>query len=269
MTASAPVKIGIAGALGRMGRAVAAAVEQRSGVEIAALYDVPGTEGQIADHEGGRGRVLVTRDQAVASCDAIIDFTIPDATAALARLAAERGAPALILGSTGLEQPHFDAIHAAANRVAVVRTGNFSLGVNVLTGLVRQVAERLGPDAWDIEIFEAHHKRKIDAPSGTALMLGEAAAAGRDVGLGQVSDRARDGITGPRKTGDIGFSVMRGGGIIGEHSVSFVSEDEILTLSHSARDRSLFARGAVEAALWAAGKPAGLYDMMDVLGFKS
>jgi 4-hydroxy-tetrahydrodipicolinate reductase len=269
MASSSPVRIGIAGALGRMGRAVAAAAEQRPGVEITALYDAPGTEGQIAEHEGGRGRVLVTRDQAAEMCDVIIDFTVPDATAALARLAEARGAPALILGSTGLREAHLAAIDAAAKKVAVVRTGNFSLGVNTLVGLVRQVAERLGPDAWDIEIFEAHHKRKVDAPSGTALMLGEAAAAGRDVGLGQVSDRARDGITGPRKTGDIGFSVMRGGGIIGEHSVSFVSEDEILTLSHSARDRSLFARGAVEAALWAAGRPAGLYDMMDVLGFKS
>src|SRR6202012_5243687 len=148
MANSSPVRIGIAGALGRMGRAVAAAVEQRAGAEFTALFDAPGTEGQIAEHEGGRGRVLVTRDEALAKCDAIIDFTIPDATAALARLAAERGGPALILGSTGLGQTHRDAIHAAANRVAVVHTGNFSLGVNVLTGLVRQVAERLGPDAW-------------------------------------------------------------------------------------------------------------------------
>ncbi len=260
------VRIGIAGALGRMGRAVAAAVEARDGVSIACLYDAPGTEGQIAEHE--RGRVLVTREEALSSCDAVIDFTVPEATAKLARLAIEKGGPALIIGSTGLSAEQEALIAEAAKRVPVVRSGNFSLGVNTLMGLVRQTAAKLGPRAWDIEIFEAHHKRKVDAPSGTALMLGAAAADGRGVGLGQVSERARDGITGPRKEGAIGFSVSRGGGIVGEHSVSFIAEDEIITLSHSARDRSLFARGAVEAALWAKGKPAGLYDMMDVLGFK-
>lgn len=263
------IKIGIAGALGRMGRAVAAAVEARAGAEIAALYDAPGSEGQIAEHEGGRGRVLVTRETARTLCDAVIDFTIPDASTKLARLAAEAGGPALIIGSTGMSADQDAVVALAAARVAVVQSGNFSLGVNTLMGLVRQAAERLGPDAWDIEIFEAHHKRKIDAPSGTALMLGRAAAAGRGVGLDAVADRARDGVTGPRKTGAIGFSVLRGGGIVGDHSVSFVAEDEILTLSHSARDRSLFARGAVEAAMWASVRQPGLYTMMDVLGFEA
>ena len=153
-------------------------------------------------------------------------------------------------------------------RIAIVRSGNYSLGVNILAGLVEQVARRLGPEDWDVEIFEAHHKRKIDAPSGTALMLGEAAARGRQTELAAVQVRARDGITGTRPDGAIGFSVMRGGGIVGEHQVTFAADDEILTLSHSARDRSLFARGAVAAALWVAGKPPGLYDMMDVLGFR-
>ena len=140
----------------------------------------------------------------------------------------------------------------------------------MLLGLVRQAARALGPKAYDIEVLEAHHRRKIDAPSGTALMLGEAAAAGRGIDLASHSDRGRDGLTGPRKEGDIGFSVLRGGGIVGEHSVLFAAEDEILTLSHSARDRGLFARGAVEAALWAVAqtKP-GLYDMQDVLGLKA
>jgi 4-hydroxy-tetrahydrodipicolinate reductase len=147
-----------------------------------------------------------------------------------------------------------------------VQTYNYSLGVNVLAGLVRQAARALGPE-YDIEVFEAHHRRKVDAPSGTALMLGEAAAEGRGVSLSNTARRARDGITGARPAGEIGFSVMRGGGIVGEHSVSFVAEDEILTLSHSARDRGLFARGAVVAARWVAGKPPGLYDMADVLGF--
>jgi len=135
-------------------------------------------------------------------------------------------------------------------------------------GLVAQAARALGPQAYDVEVFEAHHKRKVDAPSGTALMLGEAAAQGRGVALSAVARHARDGITGARPEGEIGFSVMRGGGIVGEHSVSFIAEDEILTFSHSARDRGLFARGAVEAAIWLAGKPAGAYDMQDVLGLK-
>ena len=135
-------------------------------------------------------------------------------------------------------------------------------------GLVRQTAERLGPQAWDVEVFEAHHSRKVDAPSGTALMLGEAAAAGRGVELSDVSDRGRDGITGPRQEGHIGFSVLRGGDIIGEHQVIFAGQNEILTLSHSARDRALFAQGALEAAVWAVGRQAGLYDMQDVLGFR-
>jgi 4-hydroxy-tetrahydrodipicolinate reductase len=267
MRVSKVIKIGIAGALGRMGRAVAAAVEQRDGVEIGALYDAPGTEGQIAEHAGGRGHVLVAREEALQTCDAVIDFTVPEASTKLAGLSAERGGPALIIGSTGLTAEQEGAITRASKKIAIVRSLNFSLGVNTLMGLVRQAAERLGPEAWDIEIFEAHHWRKVDAPSGTALMLGRAAAEGRGVDLDKVSDRARDGITGPRTEGHIGFSVMRGGGIVGDHSVSFVAEDEILTLSHSARDRSLFARGAVEAALWAARREPGLYDMMDVLGF--
>jgi 4-hydroxy-tetrahydrodipicolinate reductase len=266
MARSTSTEIAIAGALGRMGRAVAAAVEARAGAGIAAYYDRPGSEDQSLG--GGSNVVLVTAEQAATAADVIIDFTTPEATTALANRVAARGGPALVLGATGLDDAAFKAIAAAAKRAPIVRSGNYSLGVNTLMGLVRQTAERLGPDAWDIEIFEAHHKRKVDAPSGTALMLGEAAAAGRDVALAKVAVRGRDGITGPRRIGDIGFSVLRGGGIVGEHSVSFIAEDEILTLSHSARDRSLFARGAVEAALWVVGKPPGLYDMMDVLGFK-
>ena len=151
----------------------------------------------------------------------------------------------------------------------MLRSGNFSLGVNLLMRLVREAARALGPDAYDIEVFEAHHRRKVDAPSGAALMLGEAAAEGRGVPLAEAADRARDGITGPRRPGAIGFSVMRGGGIVGEHSVTFAADDELITLSHSARDRGLFARGAVQAAMWLAapGRQPGLYGMDDVLGF--
>jgi 4-hydroxy-tetrahydrodipicolinate reductase len=260
---SAPIiKIAVAGALGRMGKAVATTVEAEAGLSVVARFDRPGAAG-----EG-----LVDQEAALAAADVIIDFTTPASSVALAQACAARssspgGGPALVVGSTGLDDAQREAIDLASTKVAIVRAANFSLAVNMLMGLVEQAARQLGPDAYDIEIFEAHHKRKVDAPSGTALMLGQAAADGRGVGLGQVARHARDGITGARPTGEIGFSVMRGGGIIGEHSVAFVAEDEILTLSHSARDRTLFARGAVAAARWVAGRPPGLYDMRDVLGF--
>lgn len=254
---SAPTRIAIAGALGRMGQAIATAVAARDDLVVAARFDRPGAVG-----EG-----LVGQDEALNLCDVVIDFTVPEASVALAQACAARGGPAMVIGATGISAAQLALISAASSKVAMVQTGNFSLGVNMLVGLVSQAARALGPD-YDIEIFEAHHRHKIDAPSGTALMLGRAAAEGRGVDLDKVGVRARDGITGARRSGDIGFSVMRGGGIIGEHSVSFVADDEIVTLSHSARDRSLFARGAVEAARWVAGRPAGHYDMQDVLGMK-
>ena len=245
-----------------MGRAVAEAVEAREGLALTALFDQPGSEGAAVD-----GRVLVSRDLALGACDIIIDFTIGSASAALASDCARRGGPALVIGSTAFSDADEAAVAAAAAHIAVVKSGNYSLGVNVLLGLVAQAAWALPGHVYDIEIFEAHHRRKVDAPSGTGLMLGAAAAKGRGVDLKAVEARARDGLTGPRREGDIGFSVLRGGGIVGEHSVVFAAEDEILTLSHSARNRSLFARGAVEAAAWLAGRPPGLYDMQDVLGF--
>jgi 4-hydroxy-tetrahydrodipicolinate reductase len=251
------LKIAIAGALGRMGQAVAAMVEAQPGLQIAARFDRPGVAG-----EG-----LVSRDGALRIAEVVIDFTTPEASVALARAAAEAGRPALVIGATGMAPEHIAAIDEAARAVAIVRTGNFSLGVNILTGLVRQAAKLLPAEAYDIEIFEAHHRHKVDSPSGTALMLGRAGAEGRGVDFDEVSVRGRDGVTGPRRAGDIGFSVMRGGGIIGEHSVSFASEEEVLTLSHSGIDRALFARGAVAAARWVASQPPGLYDMQDVLGF--
>jgi len=251
-----PLKIAIAGALGRMGRAVAETAGARSDVQVAARFDrKPNEAAGLAD-----------REAALQQAQVVIDFTSGDASAQLAKLCAERGGPALVIGSTGLSPAHFDAIEKAAQRIAIVRSGNFSLGVNVLVGLVRQAARVLGPTDYDIEVFEAHHRRKVDAPSGTALMLGEAAADGRGVSLAENAVRGRDGITGARLAGSIGFSVLRGGGIVGEHSVTFAAEDEILTLSHSARDRALFARGALEAAVWVAGRKPGLYDMQDVLG---
>jgi 4-hydroxy-tetrahydrodipicolinate reductase len=261
-----PIRIAVAGALGRMGHAVAAAVEAHPALTLAARFDRPGAERA----EGGEG--LTDQDAALAAADVVIDFTTGAASAALAARCAERiqagqPAPALVIGSTGFDAAQLAAIAQAAQHVAIVRAGNFSLGVNMLMGLVRQAAAALPAETYDIEVFEAHHRRKVDAPSGTALMLGEAAAQGRGVALPDVAQRVRDGITGERPTGEIGFSVLRGGGVIGEHTVTFAADDELLTLSHSARDRGLFARGAAEAARWVAGRPAGEYDMQDVLGF--
>jgi len=254
----APIKIAIAGAEGRMGRAVAAALEGRNDLVLAARFDR-----RIAPDEG-----LLAADEAIAAADVVVDFTIPEAAAALAEKLAEVGGKAMICGPTGWTDEHLARVATAARRLPIVRAGNFSLGVNMLMGLVRQAAAALKPQDYDIEVIEAHHRRKVDAPSGTALMLGEAAAEGRGVALADVAQRGRDGITGARRTGDIGFAALRGGGIVGEHSVMFAAEDEILTFTHSARDRSLFARGALHAAAWACGKPPGEYDMQDVLGLR-
>jgi 4-hydroxy-tetrahydrodipicolinate reductase len=240
-----------------MGRALAAAVEADPALTLAARFDRPGAEG-----EG-----LVAAADALARSDVVIDFTTPAASAALAAAAAEARV-AVVVGTTGLSDADIAGIDAQAACIPIVRTGNFSLGVNMLMGLVEQAARALPAEAYDIEVFEAHHRHKADAPSGTALMLGAAAARGRGVALDAVARRARDGITGERPVGEIGFSVLRGGGIVGEHSVTFAAEDEILTLGHSGRDRSLFARGAVAAARWVAGRPPGVYDMRDVLGFR-
>jgi 4-hydroxy-tetrahydrodipicolinate reductase len=233
-----------------MGRAVSQVLEERADALAALRFE--------------RGE---TPDLSV--CDVVIDFTAPDASTSLAERCADQGRPALVIGTTGFSTEQLVQIEAASKRVPIVLSGNFSLGVNVLVGLVAEAAARLGPEAWDVEVVEAHHRRKVDAPSGTALMLGEAAAHARGGSLQQLKTPARDGLTGERAPGSIGFSALRAGGIVGEHAVVLASEDEVLTLSHSARDRSLFARGAVEAAKWVARQPPGLYDMQDVLGFKS
>ena len=261
--AGAPLRIGIAGALGRMGRAVSEALASRPGVAVVAGCDAPERVGDTAG-----AMKLVPPADVIAASDVIIDFSNARASADLAASAAAAGRPALVIGSTGWTEPEELALWSAAKQVPIVRSGNFSLGVNVLAGLVEQTARRLTADGWDIEIVEAHHRRKVDAPSGTALLLGEAAARGRQVDLQHVQVRARDGITGPRPDGAIGFSALRGGGLVGEHQVMFAADDEVLTLSHSARDRRLFANGAIAAALWVAHRPPGLYDMMDVLGFR-
>ncbi|OYU68646.1 MAG: 4-hydroxy-tetrahydrodipicolinate reductase [Alphaproteobacteria bacterium PA2] len=254
-----PVKIALAGALGRMGLALEAALLDRPDLVIVGKFDRP----------GATGPGLTTAEEALVMADVVIDFTTAEASTQLAEGLAARGGPAMVIGATGFTEAQAGRIAAAARSLPIVRTGNYSLGVNLLAGLVARASRALSPEAYDIEVFEAHHKRKVDAPSGTALLLGQAAADGRGQVLSEVSVRARDGMTGPRRAGDIGFSVLRGGGIVGDHSVIFAAEDEIITLSHSARDRSLFARGAVEAARWVAGKEPGEYDMQDVLGLKT
>tara|TARA_R110002094_G_scaffold53486_7_gene64802 strand:- start:1109 stop:1885 length:777 start_codon:yes stop_codon:yes gene_type:complete len=210
--------------------------------------------------------VVVTQDarSAISQADAVIDFTAPAATLEFASLAAAAGI-VHVIGTTGMTEDEIAALAPAAQRAVIVRAGNMSLGVNLLTQLTRKVAAALDDD-YDIEVIEAHHNKKVDAPSGTALMLGEAAAEGRGVVLNQVSDRGRDGITGARKRGDIGFSAIRGGDIVGEHDVMFAAAGERIILRHVASDRSVFARGALKAALWGHGRAPGEYDMLDVLG---
>jgi len=240
---------GISGARGRMGRAVSQVLDAREDVVVATRFD----RGETPD---------------LNLCDVVIDFSTPEASVELARACAERGGPALVIGSTGLSPEQDAEIEAAADKIAIVRSGNFSLGLNILIGLVEHAAQRLDGRDWDIEVLETHHRRKVDAPSGTALMLGEAAANGRGRDLEDLKTAPYDGITGPREPGKIGFASLRAGGVIGEHTVLFGSEDELLTLSHSAIDRSLFAKGAVAAAAWVRNRRPGLYDMQDVLGFR-
>ncbi len=210
--------------------------------------------------------VTVTDDalEAFAPAQAIVDFTAPTATLAFAKLAAQARA-VHVIGTTGFSEDELEALKPAARHSVQVRAGNMSLGVNLLTMLTEKVARALDED-FDIEIVEAHHNQKIDAPSGTALMLGEAAATGRGVALSRVADLARDGITGPRERGHIGFSAIRGGDIVGEHDVIFAAAGERIVLRHIATDRAVFARGALKAALWGQGRDPGSYDMLDVLG---
>ena len=232
-----------------MGRAVDHVLDARDDVVVAVRFDW----GDTPD---------------LSLCDVVIDFSTAEASAALATRAAERGGPALVIGSTGFTDEQDAAIRAAAEKIAIVRSGNYSLGLNILIGLVEHAAQRLDARDWDIEVIEAHHRLKLDAPSGTALMLGEAAANGRNAELADVRSAPDDGITGEREVGKIGFSSIRAGGIVGDHTVLFGSQDETLTLSHSAIDRSLFAKGAVAAAAWVRTRRPGLYDMQDVLGFR-
>lgn len=263
-------KIGVVGCMGRMGRALTSAILDSEGATFAGGTEVassPHLGTEITHPISGEGTGAQVGEGAEAlfeSADAVLDFTMPMATTHHAALAARTGT-ALVIGTTGFDTDQQAVITSAAEKTAIVQAGNMSLGVNLLTSLTRQVAASLGMD-WDIEITEMHHRNKVDAPSGTALMLGEAAADGRGVTLANVSDRGRDGITGARKSGDIGFNSLRGGNVIGEHTVIFASDNERIELTHRATNRALFANGAVTAALWLKGRSPGLYSMTDVLG---
>lgn len=265
----ADLGIGIVGAAGRMGLALTRAVSEAEGCRVVAATEMPGHGALGADIGTLAGLdalgVAVTGDSGAlfAAADAVLDFTVPKASAAHGAFAAEN-ATVLVTGTTGLEPAQQAAIEAAARAVAVVQAPNFSVGVNLAMALVEQTARLLDND-YDIEVVEMHHRHKVDAPSGTALALGGAAAAGRGVDLEKVSQRVRDGHTGPRKTGDIGFAALRGGDVAGDHTVVFAGDGERLELTHKAANRSVFASGAVRAALWTGGKEPGLYSMRDVL----
>ncbi|NML10174.1 4-hydroxy-tetrahydrodipicolinate reductase [Sphingobium sp. AR-3-1] len=250
--------IGIFGAAGRMGRAIAQAAAD-AGLGIAGGTDRDSV-GEIAP-----GIAMTADPLALAQAsEVLIDFSVPGALGAHLDACIAARKPVLI-GTTGLEAVHHALIDKAAVHIPVLQTGNTSLGVNLLAALVEQAAAGLGDD-WDIEIVEMHHRHKVDAPSGTALLLGEAAARGRGIALAEHSERGRDGITGARAQGAIGFAALRGGSVAGDHQVIFAAEGERIEIGHRAENRSIFARGAVKAARWLVGQPAGRYDMKGVLG---
>jgi 4-hydroxy-tetrahydrodipicolinate reductase len=265
----ADIKMGVIGCGGRMGRMLIAEIAGSDGCALSGGASAAGSAylGSDLGELAGIGRIGIAAGSATGdllrASDVGIEFTAAAATASHAALAAEIGTP-LVIGTTGLSAAETDAVQAAAKRIPIVWAANTSLGINLLLGLVEQVAARLGAD-WDIEIMEMHHRGKADAPSGTALALGRAAATGRKVDLDAVAQRGRDGITGPRKSGDIGFAALRGGDAVGDHHVIFAGAGERLELSHRATNRAIYAKGAVRAARWVVGKPAGLYGMKEVL----
>jgi 4-hydroxy-tetrahydrodipicolinate reductase len=255
------IRIAIAGAAGRMGQALVKSAS--ADFTVTGGSERPGAPG-LGQDQGGWS-LSDSAAKAAQAADVWIDFTTPQATLdALDQLRSTK-VKAAIIGTTGLSPQQEQQIAEHAKRIAIVRDRNFSLGVNLMIGLVEQVSARLGED-WDIEITEGHHRRKVDAPSGTALMIGEAAARGRGAPLADLRVPPHDGQSGPRKPGSIAFSVIRGGGIIGDHDAAFISDEEILSVSHRALDRAIFAKGALTAAKWAVSQKPGLYAMRDVLG---
>jgi len=264
------LKLAIAGAAGRMGRELARIVHGTEGCTLAGGLEAKGSPAVGADYGEliGVGKLGIAISdspaQVIAAADGIVDFTVPAATLSL--LSHTAGQKKIhVIGTTGIDAAGDAAIREAAASTCIIKTGNFSLGVNLLSALVKRAAAALGTE-FDIEVLEMHHRNKIDAPSGTALLLGKAAADGREINLKDRSVRVRDGHTGARNTGDIGFATLRGGSVVGDHTVIFAGNGERLELRHVAESRELFARGAVKAALWAKGQKPGLYSMMDVLG---
>lgn len=252
------INVAVAGVRGRMGSAIVSVLPSNPAFNLIGGF----SRSTSSDMDG-----LIDRDTALETADVILDFTVGSAAAELAEVCAARGGPALVIGATGFDAADLEKIRLASRRLPIVRSGNFSIGINYLLGLVSRVAKDFGPDVWDIEILEAHHRHKLDVPSGTALMLGEAAAHGRGVPLSSVEAQNRSGLSGERTIGEIGFAAIRGGGIVGEHSVVFAAPEEVITLSHSALDRGMFVRGALAAAHWIIDRESGEYSMQDVLGF--
>ncbi len=263
----------IAGAGGRMGRALISAILNTEGLALVGALEHAGSSHLGVDAGlmcgAGAAGVKVASDEApdLSGADVVIDFSTPGATVRLAERLAAMGGIAHVIGTTGFSNAENEALAAAAHKIAVVKSGNMSLGVNLLAALTRRVAATLD-ESFDIEIVEMHHNKKVDAPSGTALLLGEAAAEGRGRHLDECSERGRDGLTGARKPGAIGFASLRGGSVVGEHVVIFAGPSERIELAHKAEDRGIFARGALAAARWVKGRPPGLYSMADVLGLE-
>jgi 4-hydroxy-tetrahydrodipicolinate reductase len=266
----AEMRLIVSGAAGRMGRMVVRTIHESDGFKLTGALerqDSPwlGADPAVLAGCPASGLAIVADPlPLLLEADAIVDFSSPAASVELAGLAAQARI-ADVIGTTGLSADDLDKIEAAARHAPIVRSGNMSVGVNLLAALTRRAALALGSD-FDIEIVEMHHRMKVDAPSGTALLLGEAAAAARGLSLKDHSARGRDGLTGARRKGDIGFASLRGGTIVGDHSVIFAGEGERVVLAHHAEDRAVFARGALHAALWANGRKPGLYSMADVLG---
>lgn len=267
------MKLLVIGAGGRMGRSLIRAIDADPGTVLSAAIEQPGSSflsqdsGLLAGVGSNGVEIQDNLEQAVLDVDGVLDFTTPAATLNTAKLCAKYGI-VHIIGTTGCSAEDENKISEYAEKAVIMKSGNMSLGVNLLGVLVKQAARALDAIDFDIEILEMHHKHKVDAPSGTALLLGEQAAKGRGIDLETASVRVRDGHTGAREDGTIGFATMRGGSVVGEHSVVLAGNGERIELKHIASDRSIFATGAVKAALWANGKPPGLYSMLDVLGLK-
>ena len=266
----AGTRMGVVGCGGRMGRMLVAEIAASQGCTLAGGCGRPGS-GHVNQDIGelaGVGRLGIAvadnAEKVIRDSDVVIDFTAPAATAAHVVLAARLG-KAMVVGTTGLSDGEGEAVRQAAREIPIVWAPNMSLGINLLLGLVEEVARRLGPE-WDVEIMEMHHRGKVDAPSGTALALGRAVAQSRGAVFEEVQQRARDGITGARRAGGIGFASLRGGDAVGDHHVVFAGAGERLELSHRATSRAVYAKGAVQAARWVVGRPPGLYGLKEVLG---